>query len=102
MQTTKNNALGVLKTLYIIGLIPSVIVVLIYIGEPSNSPYMIYGVLFALWGGLVYCGAYLAVKKGREPVEGAVLGAFGPIGFIIEVLLPPMKTEGSTKPPNPS
>jgi hypothetical protein len=63
---------------------------------------MMYGVVFAIWGGLIYSGAHLAFKKGRELLEGAVLGAFGPIGFIIEVLLPPIKAEGSTEPPNPS
>jgi len=38
-----------------------------------------YSVLFLLWGGLIWASAHLAFRKGREVVEGAVLGAFGPL-----------------------
>ena len=34
-------------------------------------------------------GVYIAAKKGREEIEGFLFGAFlGPIGWIIEGLLP--------------
>jgi hypothetical protein len=34
-------------------------------------------------------GAWVAVQKGREPVEGGTLGfLFGPFGVLIEALLP--------------
>jgi len=41
---------------------------------------------------------YTKSKVGRvEAVEGAILGAFGPLGFIVEVLLPPVKSEGPAR-----
>jgi hypothetical protein len=64
----------------------------------ENDPYRIsktaYGFLYLTWSTLVWASAYLAVKKGRELVEGAVLGALGPLGFIIEVLLPSQTSSG--------
>jgi len=57
----------------------------------ENEMYISWSVVYILWSGLIWAGAHLAVKKGRELVEGAVLGAFGPLGFIIEVLLPASK-----------
>jgi hypothetical protein len=49
---------------------------------------LVHFVVFVVWGGLIWSGAYLAVKKGREMIEGALLGVFGPLGLVIEVLLP--------------
>jgi hypothetical protein len=46
-------------------------------------------ILYMIWSTLVWASACLAVTKGRESVEGAVLGAVSTLGFIMEVLLPP-------------
>ena len=58
---------------------------------PYNAAFG-YFVLYVLWGSLAVAGAHLAVRKGRDLVEGAVLGAFGPLGFLIEVFLPAART----------
>jgi hypothetical protein len=90
---------------YWIGFLISAGVLLNYKTSPNWARVSLYenmicAVVFILWGGLIYSGAYLAEQKGRQAIEGAVLGALGPLGFIVEVLLPPVKTEDSTKPPN--
>ena len=94
-----------INVIYYIGLVPCVLMILQYLFSdyPSSEVRIqfAYSFLFVIWGGLIYASAYLAVKKGRELVEGAILGAFGPIGFIIEVLLPPIKGEESTTPTKP-
>jgi hypothetical protein len=54
--------------------------------------------LVALVVGLVFAvlGRYVATQKHREPNEGAMLGfLFGPLGVLIEALLP------SREPPKP-
>lgn len=56
----------------------------------TDGFYAATGWLYVVMGALILATSYLAIKKGREFVEGAVLGSFGPIGFIIEVLLPPI------------
>lgn len=44
------------------------------------------GLFWVLWGLL---GWWIAGQKGREPVEGLVLGfVFGPIGAVVELFLP--------------
>jgi hypothetical protein len=42
-----------------------------------------------LWVGSVLIGCQLSINKGRDPLEGAVLGTLGPLGLVIEILLPP-------------
>ena len=89
-----SKGLEFLAYVYLIG---AVIAVFVIFGNLADYPrqqtgaYIAYSVLFLLWGGLIWASAYLAFRKGREVVEGAVLGAFGPLGFIIEVLLPANK-----------
>ncbi|AGA28609.1 hypothetical protein [Singulisphaera acidiphila] len=64
----------------------------------------------ALFGGF---GSWVASQKGRQPVEGMMLGAvFGPLGVLIEALLPqgpgrnrPSKSSRSdfwSQPPEPT
>lgn len=92
MSSQTHQGLGWLRAIYILGSIVSV-PTLLHDATCSHSydqsGYMGFALLFLLWGGLIFAGSLIAVKKGREFVEGMVLGAFGPIGFIIEVLLPP-------------
>jgi hypothetical protein len=84
-----------LMCLYFFGVAASVFVMLSRGGSayPSDRSAVSYAVLFVLWGGLAMSSAYLAIRKGREIVEGLILGLFGPLGFIIEVLLPPIKQD---------
>ncbi len=50
-----------------------------------------YGVSAVVFGGF---GAWIAGQKNRDANEGAVLGGlFGPIGVIVEALLPTRSTE---------
>ena len=50
---------------------------------------MILFLLIAFWVASGILGAWVAGQKGREPIEGFVLGLFfGPIGAVIEALLP--------------
>jgi hypothetical protein len=88
-----SKGLNVLRTLYLIGAVIAVLVITSNLGQypGQQASHVAYSVLFLLWGGLIWASAYLAFRKGREVVEGAVLGAFGPLGFIIEVLLPANK-----------
>jgi hypothetical protein len=51
--------------------------------------------VLAVFGGLGY---WISTQKQRNPVEGAVLGAFfGPLGALIEAVLP----SGNYQPPAP-
>ena len=89
-----SKGLNVLATLYLIGVFLALSVIfgnLVDYPRQQTGANIAYSVLFLLWGGLIWASAYLAFRKGREVVEGAVLGAFGPLGFIIEVLLPANK-----------
>ena len=89
-----SKGLNVLRTLYLIGAVIAVLVIISNWGQyprQQADANVAYSVLFLLWGGLIWASAHLAFRKGREVVEGAVLGAFGPLGFIIEVLLPANK-----------
>jgi len=41
------------------------------------------------WGVIVLCGAYIAIKKGRHPLEGIALAfLMGPLGCIVVACLP--------------
>jgi hypothetical protein len=45
------------------------------------------------------CGSWMAIRKGRDQVEGGALGAlFGPVGLLIEASLPPIKDSKSSGP----
>jgi hypothetical protein len=89
-----SKGLNGLKALYLSGVAVAVLVILLNWGQyphQQSDANVGYSVLFLLWGGLIWASAYIAFRKGREVIEGAVLGAFGPLGFIIEVLLPANK-----------
>jgi hypothetical protein len=89
-----SEGLDVLARLYGIGAVIAVLVIILNWGQSPHQQAdanVGYSVLFLLWGGLIWASAYIAFRKGREVIEGAVLGAFGPLGFIIEVLLPANK-----------
>jgi len=92
-DTRDGKGLSNLKTLYIVGAAIALIAICGNLeGHDSESrAYITYAVLYLLWGGLICATAHVAFRKGREVVEGAVLGTFGPLGFIIEVLLPPIR-----------
>lgn len=87
-----NEDLDLLRGVYITGLVIAVVILLVDAAQPSYSKggYSGFALLFILWGGLILGSVTLALRKGREFVEGVILGAFGPLGFIIEVLLPPV------------
>ena len=89
------KGLNVLTTLYLIGAAIAVLMIFAnwegYTRQEGGGAIFAYSMFFLLWGGLIWASAYLAFRKGREVVEGAVLGAFGLLGFIIEVLLPANK-----------
>ena len=89
------KGLNVLTTLYLIGAAIAVLMIFAnwegYTRQEGGGAIFAHSVFFLLWGGLIWASAYLAFRKGREVVEGAILGAFGPLGFIIEVLLPANK-----------
>jgi hypothetical protein len=89
--------------LYVIGSIVAGLIVItdMYKYQYSKTGYTGHAVLFLIWGGLIIGSSHLALKKGREFVEGMILGAFGPLGFIIEVLLPPAKIALPAIPPAP-
>jgi hypothetical protein len=89
-----SKGLDGLRTFYLLGAAIAVLVIILNWGQypPQQAEANVaYSVLFLLWGGLIWASAHLAFRKGREVVEGAVLGAFGPLEFIIEVLLPANK-----------
>ena len=44
------------------------------------------------WLGFASAGGYVAIAKNRPPLEGAVFGALlGPIGVLVEVMLPTLE-----------
>lgn len=86
MDIKNDEGLTTLQVIYIAG---SAIAALVFLWSPENR---VRALLFLVWGGLILGSTTLALKKGRELIEGAILGAFGPLGFIIEVLLPPIPT----------
>ncbi len=92
-QSENEQALGTLTQWFWIGaVIAGLVLMNSWDGRGSQAAtHRSYTVLYLLWSTLIWASAHLAVKKGRELIEGAVLGAFGPLGFIIEVLLPPSK-----------
>jgi hypothetical protein len=106
MNKQSQETLGTMKFFYIAGAIVAVVILVGDAGQTSNSKsgYAGFALAFLLWGWLILSSTYLALTKGRELVEGVVLGAFGPLGFIIEVLLPPVpktnpQVELPSKPP---
>ena len=95
-DSRESKGLNALGTLYIIGAAIAWLTMIMSYNLSSSwhqggEALFACSVLFLPWGGLIWASAYLAFRKGREVVEGAVLGAFGPLGFIIEVLLPANK-----------
>jgi uncharacterized membrane protein len=101
MDKNALRQLGMIRSVYIIILLVIMLFIMDGVAGCNNfnhatrSEYRVYAFGVDLWGGLVLASGTLAVKKGRELLEGAVLGAFGPLGFIVEVLLPPIKNNSS-------
>lgn len=91
-QIENEKRFETLTRLFWIGAVIAGLGVLASFDPNAGNMVRTYSIIFIVWTGLIWAGAHLAVKKGRELVEGAVLGALGPLGFIIEVLLPPSKT----------
>jgi hypothetical protein len=94
-QSTNEENLFCLTLFYLIGGgLAACILLFVWVeGNPYRTSMTAYAFLYMTWSTLVWASAYLAVEKGRELVEGAVLGAFGPLGFIIEVQLPSRPAE---------
>jgi hypothetical protein len=54
---------------------------------------------FLLWAMMAGLGAWVATQKERDPAEGAILGfVFGPLGVLIEALLPAGKAKAVARP----
>jgi hypothetical protein len=62
---------------------------------------LVFWLVFWLVVGTIFgaFGAWIAVQKRREPVEGLVLGAlFGPLGCLVEAVLPAKERKGRRSP----
>ena len=60
-------------------------------------------IAFAVWCATIGLGAYIAAQKGRQPIEGLAFGLLlGPLGLLIEVLLPDGQERASAEQDDPA
>ena len=59
----------------------------------------LYVLLIFAFGWLIWIpvGAYVARQKRRKMIEGIILGCLGPIGCLLEALLPTLSEPSSTR-----
>src|SRR3954451_15058715 len=63
--------------------------------KPGDScmPLAVLLTLYVVWAAFGCLGVYVAIEKGRSPLEGTVFGfVFGPVGVIVLAPLPTLDT----------
>jgi len=65
-----SKGLNVLRTLYLIGAVIAVLVIISNLGQypGQQASHVAYSVLFLLWGGLIWASAYLAFRSGSRRI----------------------------------